>query len=196
MEKQKMTFGAHGDASIVRNLLEEQKMKFGTKWSWEHWRDGKLIDQWIDHNICTDEGITYALDAAFSGGTQITTWYVIIFEDDITPVAGDTYAAPSFTESIVYTGATPSGAFRQQWQEAGVSAKSLTNSANRATLDMTANKTIYGYGIVGGGSAASTLGDIAGGGTLYCAGRFITGSKDVENGDTLKVTVTLTGADV
>jgi len=166
---QKLTFGVVGNAEVIRNIHTAQKMRYHTVWHFEQWRKGKLIDKWSDENICTDEGITYALDAAFSSGTAIGTWYVIIYEDDITPVAGDTYASPSYTECTAYTGATPSGAYRQQWVEAGVASKSLTNSASRATLDMTATKTVYGYGLVGGGSAASTLGDAAGGGTLFCA---------------------------
>lgn len=176
----------------------EQKLKLGSIWEWEQWRPvsarsgaWSLVDSWEEHNICTDEGINHVLDAAFSGGTQITAWYVAIFEDDHTPAAGDTYATPGYTESTAYDEAT-----RPQWQEAGVTSKSITNSANKASFTINATKTIYGGALVGGGSAPSTKGDSAGGGKLYCVAQFSSGSKAVVDDDVLKVTITINGSDV
>ena len=160
-------------------------------WEWEHWRDGQLIDSWADGNLCTDEGINYYLDAAFSGATAITSWYVALFEDNHTPAAGDTYAVPGYTESTAYDEANRPG-----WQEAGVSSKTITNSANKASFTMNASKTIYGASLVGGGSAPQTKGDTAGGGTLFGMAQFSSGSKPVVDDDILKVTITITGSDV
>jgi|GEM_PF-1264941 len=191
MTNQKLVLGDSSDASIIKELIASGDIKIGSVHSFEHFRDGKLIDSWSEHNLCTDEGLTHMLDVVFSGGTAIGTWYVIVFEDNFTPVAGSTYASPGFTESTAYTEAN-----RQAWVEAGVAAKSITNSASKATLSINATKTIYGSALVGGGSAASTKDDQAGGGTLFNVVRFTSGSKSVENGDTLKVTITLTASDI
>jgi hypothetical protein len=59
---------------------------------------------------------------------------------------------------------------------------------------MNATETIYGAALVGGGSGATTKGDTAGGGKLWCAAQFAS-SKNVDSGDTLEITYTLTSAD-
>jgi len=170
--------------------MSGQKLGFGTRWDWEQWRNGKLLKKWNHGNICTDEGIASALDVAFSGATPITAWYIAPFENDHTPATGDSYATPGYTEATAYSEAN-----RQQWQEAGVAALALTNSANKASFTMSAAKTIYGAGLVGGGTDADTKGDAAGGGVLFASGSFGS-SVSLASGDVLKVTVTLTGSDV
>ena len=169
--------------------------RVGSLWEWEHWRKNKfgvsmLISRWADHNLCTDEGLNNLMDVHFSAATQITAWYVLIFEDNHTPAAGNTYAVPGFTESTAYDEAN-----RPAWQEAGVSSKTITNSANKATFTINATKTIYGGALVGGGTDADTKDDQAGGGVLYCESQFASGSKPVVDDDVLKVTITITGAD-
>jgi hypothetical protein len=160
-------------------------------WDIEHYRGGDLIAQDHVHNVCTAEGLNALLDIMFHGATQITTWYIAIFETDTTPSDATTYATPVYTE----TNAAYDGATRPEFVESAASSKSLSNTANKASFTMNATKTIYGAALVGGGSAPSTKGDTAGGGTLYCAAKFTT-SKAVEDDDVLKVTVTLTASDV
>jgi len=167
-----------------------QKPLIHSIWNWDLIRGGKLIDQWREKNLCTDEGLNKLLNVMFKGATQITSWYVAIFESNTTPAAGDTYASPSYTESTAYSEST-----RPAWTGGTVASKSVDNSASRATFTMNADKTIYGAALVGGGSAASTKADTAGGGTLYCSSKF-SASRALLNGDTLLVTVTLTSSDV
>jgi len=152
-------------------------------------RHGTL--KWIEDakNIMTDEGLNSVLDVMLHAATQLTTWYVAIFEDNHTPAAGDTYAVPGYTESTAYDEAT-----RPEYEEAAASGKSITNSANKATFTINATKTIYGAALVGGGTDADTKGNTAGGGTLLCSAAFDS-SKSVEDDDTLEVTYTLTAAD-
>lgn len=180
----------HADASIERGVSAVERALIGSLWQWEHYRDGSLIGQWADHNLCTDQGLNYLLGAGFSATTAITTWYIAVFDNNHTPAAGNTYATPGFTEATNYSGTRP------QWQEAGVSAKSITNSANKASLTFTSAATIYGAALVGGGSAATTKGNTAGGGTLYNVSQFSSGAKAMASSDVLKVTVTLTAQDV
>ncbi len=151
--------------------------------------DGKI--KWIDksHNLVTNEGLDSLLDVYLHAATQITTWYVAPFETDTTILATHTYAVPGYTESTAYSEGT-----RQEYEEAAASGQSITNSANKASLSINATKTMYGVGLVGGGSAPTTKGNTAGGGTLFCAVQFAT-ARAVISGDTLEITYTLTSAD-
>ena len=186
----KAKINVKADAYVERRVSAVEKALLSSNWEWEHWRDGKMIDEWADHNICTDEGLNNLLDVHFSVGTQITDWYILIYNTNTTPATGMNYATKVFTESTNYSGANRPG-----WTEAGPSSKSITNSANKASFTMSTAETIYGAGLVGGGSAADTKGDSAGGGVMYNVSDFSGGSKSVASDDILKVTVTLTIAD-
>jgi len=190
---EKSHFGAHIEASIERPaIIPPQRALIHSIWDVEHWRKDFLLSQTRDHNTVTNEGLDALLDIMFHAATQCTTWYVLIFETDTTPAAGTTYAVPVFTE----TNAAYDEATRVEYVEAAASSQSLTNSANKATFTMNDTKTIYGAALVGkGGVAASTKGDVAlADAFMYCASKFAS-SKAVISGDSLKVSITLTGAD-
>lgn len=139
-------------------------------------------------NLVTNQGKDSNLNIMFHGATQITTWYFILFEDDYTPLATNTYAVPGCTETTAYTEAN-----RPEFVEIESTAQSTDNSASKATFTFNDTKTIYGGGLVGGGSDANTKGDAAGGGTLYCLAKF-SETKPVVSGDVLKVWITLTAS--
>lgn len=179
------------DASAERAGSAVEKALIASRWEWEQWRGGELVDSWVERNLCTNEGLNYLLGAGFSAVTAITAWYVAIYDNNHTPASGNTYAVPGFTEATNYSEAT-----RPAWQEGGVSSKSITNSANKASFTFSSAATIYGAALVGGGSAATTKGDTAGGGSLYNISAFSSGAKGMASSDILKVTVTLTAQDV
>lgn len=168
---------------------------FRTKslWVWEKWspvnpRSGAylLTDRWEATNLTTDEGINHALDVVFSGGAQKTAWYIALFEDDYTPLSTNTYQVPGYTECTAYDeGARPT------WEEGGVSAKSISNTANSATFTMNAAKTLYGASLV----SANTKGDIVSGEVLYLSTAF-SAEKNMADDEVLRVTATITGQDV
>lgn len=166
------------------------RIPVGTLWEFEHFRKGKLIDQWQQGNVTTDEGLDAFLDIMFHGSTQITTWYMCTFEDDYTPLITNTYAVPGYTECEAIGEAT-----RPAFVEAAASSKVMTNSASKATFTYNATKDIYGAALVGGGTDGDTKGDAAGGGTLFASSAFDT-SKSVVNTDVLLITCTITLADV
>lgn len=166
------------------------KIPVGTLWQFEHFRKGKLIDQWEQGNVTTDEGLNAFLDIMFHADTQITTWYMCTFEDDYTPLISNTYAVPGFTECTAITEGT-----RPAFGEAAASAKVLTNNASKATFTYNATKTIYGAALVGGGTDPTVKGDVAGGGVLFASSAFDT-SKSVVSTDIILVTCTITLADV
>lgn len=152
-------------------------------------KEMKLIGRTECHNLVVSEGLDASLDIMFHGSTQITTWYCVIAETNTTPAAGMTYAVPVFTEWAAYDEAT-----RPAYNEAASSGQSITNSANKAELTANAAKTLYGAGLVGGGSAATTKSNTAGGGTLFNFGLFAS-SQAVQSGNVVNLTITITAAD-
>ena len=149
---------------------------------------GKIISEEFFKNLITNEGLDYLLNAGVHGGTAISAWYFAPFTDNHTPAAGDTYASPGYTEATTqYSEST-----RQEWAEGASSSQSITN-ASAATITASGAVTIYGAGIVGGGSAATTKGDTAGGGTLLASGLF-SSSKTLASSETLDLTYTLSAS--
>ncbi len=198
--KIKLGFGSVIDAIKIQVArmgkpgLDSIRFRIWSRWQWEHYRKKngiyRLVDEWENGNLCTDQGLTDNLGVHFSGDTQKTSWFLCTFEDNHTPAAGDTYAVPGYTECTAITEAT-----RPQWSEAGAAAKAISNTASKATFTYNASKTIYGGSLVGGGSAEDTKGDTAGGGVLFCESQFTGGSKAVVNTDILKVSVSLSVTD-
>ncbi|MEA3341913.1 MAG: hypothetical protein U9R15_18275 [Chloroflexota bacterium] len=186
----KAKFGDKVEALVEKGALGEGKLGITSAWEWEHWRGGKLIDEWKERNLCTNEGLDAVLNIMFHASTQITVWAVALFEDDYTPISTNTYATPGYTESSAYTEGV-----RQDFVEAAAASQSITNSASKAEFSINATKTIYGAALVGGGTDYNTKGNTAGGGTLFSSSKF-SSSKAVENGDTLKVTITITSSDM
>jgi hypothetical protein len=122
-------------------LMPQQGLLVGGIFSGEHIRKGEVIDAWEDHNLVVNEGLNSLLGIMFHGDTQITTWYMGVFEGNYTPVATVTAATitAASTESTAYDEAT-----RQAYDEAAAASQSITNSASRATFTFNATKTIYG----------------------------------------------------
>lgn len=143
-----------------------------------------LVSRERVHNLITNQGLDYLLDAGLSNGTQITAWYLAAFKTNTTPLASHTYAAPGYTE-IATTDVDE--ATRQAWTDGGVASQAITNGGAPAVYTAKTNVTVYGSSLVGGGSAPTTLGNTAGGGKEYAAGLY-TASKPLTDNDTLTVT--------
>lgn len=163
--------------------------KFKGEFIAECYRKGELIWREKTHNLITDEGLNHILNVVLHAATQITTWYCCLVETDTTPAAGQTYASPTYTESTSYDETT-----RPEYVEANSTAKSTTNSANKAAFTISATKTMYGASLVGGGTAPTTKGNTAGGGTLLCYAKF-SSSRAVVDNDVVNLTYTVTSAD-
>jgi hypothetical protein len=198
MEIGKSSMRANMAFEVISPRIVKPRFLVSSIWEVEHFRrkargamyDWALISKDRSHNLCTNEGLDRLLDVMFHGTTQITAWYVGLFEDDYTPLATNTYATPGCTESTTgYDEAT-----RPAYTEAAASSRVTTNAANKAAFTFNTDKTIYGGILVGGGTGAATKGDAAGGGALYCSCRF-SSSKTVADDDVLNVTVALTAAD-
>jgi len=152
-------------------------------------KDGNI--KWVEdtHNLITNQGLNHILNVVLDAATQITAWYCALVETDTAAAAGMTYAVPVYTETTTYAPGT-----RPEYVEAASTAQSTTNSASKAVFTMNATKTLYGAALVGGGSAATTKGNTAGGGTLLCYAKF-TASRAVVDTDVCNLTYTLSAAD-
>jgi len=163
----------------------ETRLAMSGKYIGQIIRKGKVIDEFEFDNLVVDQGLNYALNASFGQTSALTSWYIGLFEGNYTPVAGVTAAtiAGLATETTAYTSGT-----RPAWTTVSATAKSLTNSASRASFTFNATKTIYGAFLVSSSTKSGTSG------TLFSAARFTT-AKTVDTDDELLVTYVLTAAD-
>ena len=165
-------------------LVPASNLKVGGVFHGQIIRAGRVIDEWEDHNLVVNEGLDSLLNIMFHGSTQITTWYMGVFEGNYTPVSTVTAATitSASTECTAYTSST-----RPAYDEAAASSQSITNSASRASFVFNATKTIYGAFLVSTSTKSGTSG------TLFSAARF-SSSKSVVSTDELLLTYTFTAA--
>jgi hypothetical protein len=149
-------------------------------------RAGEVIDEFDCPNLCVDQGLNSLLNVYFDAATQITAWYMGLFEGNYTPVAAVTAAtiASAATETTAYNEAT-----RQAFTPAAASAKSITNSASVGTFTFNATKSIYGAFLISDNTKAGTAG------TLFSAAKF-SAAKSVVSGDQLLLTYTFNASSV
>src|ERR1700747_1523575 len=165
-------------------LIPDAALEVGGVFHIEHLRDGQLIDAWDEHNIVVNEGLNSMLGIMFHSDTQLTNWYVGLFEGNYTPVATDTASviASNATETTAYTSTT-----RPAYTVAAASGQQVTNTASTANFTFNANKTIYGGFVISDhtkGGAAGRRSCPPGSGT----------SRSVVSGDQMLVTYTLSAA--
>ena len=165
--------------------LPKAKVMLGGVFEVDHIRDGKSLGITRDHNIVVNEGLNSILSVVFNAGTQITAWYVGIFEGNYTPVATDTAAniTANSTECTAYTEST-----RVAWVEAAPSGQSITNSASKATFTCNASKTVYGAFLASASAKSATTG------TLMAASKF-SASRAVVNLDSLLISYSFAASD-
>lgn len=139
-------------------------------------RDGRVELETL-HNLQPEEGRDHMMKAIWKGGTQVSTWYIALFEGNYTPQP-DIKAADFPTvaqECTAYSSTT-----RKEFVSGPVSSGALDNSANRAEFEFTADKTVYGGVITSSSTKGSTNG------VLISAVRFAS-PKVCEAGSILRV---------
>lgn len=149
----------------------------------------EFTSDWVGSpNIVTNEGINDNLEAYLNGGTQITTWYLTMFTDNVTPLATHTAAAPGVTEIAL---ADVAESVRETYNANTAASQSIDNVAG-PVAQYTADQTFTGYGamLIGGGTSA--FGN--GAGVLWCSSLF-GASKPMVALDTIDITYTINGAD-
>lgn len=166
-------------------FLPKSKIWIGGQFEHDVLRAGKLLGAARDPNIVVNQGLNALLDIMFHAATQITAWYVGIFEGNYTPVATDTAAniAANSTECTAYDEAT-----RVAYDEAAASGQSITNAASKATFTMSASKTVHGAFLVSASAKSATTG------TLFSASKFSAARAVVDN-DQLLISYVLSASD-
>lgn len=147
-------------------------------------KDGNVTDREVIHNLMPLEGIHHVLGTVLKSGTQVTLWYIGLFQAAYTPTTNDVMSTfPALaTEATDYTSST-----RIAFEPGTISAGSVDNVGNEAEFAFTTTRTIYG-GFIGSSSAKGSTS-----GVLLSAVRF--GSpKSVDASSTLRVTAGFTMA--
>ena len=137
-------------------------------------------------NTVVNQGLIYKMGSALLGTTPITSWFVMLISATPTIAVGDTYASHAgWTEETDYDETT-----REAWIGVATgTAGEASNTASRAEFTVSVGgMDIGGCAFVGGGSAPSTKGDTAGGGTLLSAAAFSGGDRSLLESDVLRVT--------
>lgn len=167
-------------------LLPPQKLHVGGKYTGQIIRQGEVIDEWEDDNLVVNEGLNALLGIMFNAQTQISTWYLGLFEGNYTPVATVTAATfvAAATECTAYASAT-----RPVFNEDAPASQVINNATNRASFVFNATKTIYGAFLTSNSTKSATSG------TLFSAARFGT-SKSVVSSDELLLTYSFTASSV
>lgn len=157
-------------------------IKVGFEYHFEAWLHDVLVDEWDEHNLVPLEGLVHILGVTLKGVTQVTQWYLLIYEGNYVPISGDTGATfpGSATESTAYAEST-----RQAFVTGSTAGGTCDNTASPAQFTMNADKTIYGGAIVSAAAKGNTT-DV-----LLSAVKFST-PKVLSNGTVLKVTAGLT----
>jgi hypothetical protein len=154
------------------------KCRIGFRYKFEHYRNGELIGEEIVDNIIPDEGITYLLNAGLNAGSQLSSWFVGIYEGNYTPVAEDT--AATFPGSSTEITTAYSEATRVALVPDDIEEGLWSNAGTPAEFTFTAPKTVRGGFI----SSSGTKGGVTG--VLLSAVKAGT-ARDVIVGDVLKV---------
>lgn len=141
-------------------------------------KDGNVVDSETVHNMIPTEGLNHALGVIFKGTSQVTSWYLGLYEGVYTPASDDTAAtiASDATECSAYAEST-----RVPFVSGAVASGSVDNAASRAEFTLNANKTIYGGFLVSSSTKGGTNG------VLLSVVRF-TSPKVLESGSVLRVT--------
>jgi len=149
----------------------------------EHIRAGKVIGKQEFSNGITDQGMLYLLDAAFHGDAQVTTWYIgLINSLSYTGLsAADTMASHGgWIECTTY-----GEGMHPQWTCGGAATRAITNAAT-VDFSLNATKTLKGVYFTSNATKGASSG------TLWSTALFVAPIA-VNDGDTLKVTYTVTG---
>jgi hypothetical protein len=153
--------------------------------------DGRL--RWRDtaKNGVTSVGLDYVLNTCFRGTTPITTWYLGLVDNagwtgyNLTDTMASHSAPNTWAENTDYSNGS-----RPQWSPGAPSGNAISNGT---TADFTMNpssgtRTIKGLLCVSNNTVGGTSG------TLFSTASFSGGTQTVNNGDTLKVTYTMSAA--
>lgn len=147
-------------------------------------RDDSLKALYEFPNGIVDVGLNHILDTQFNGGTPVTTWYIgLVDNSGFSAFAdGDTLSSHAgWSESTTYGESN-----RVTWASDAAGTRAISNSV---TADFSVNATGNLKGIFVSSNNVKSTGNT---GTLWSTAAF-SSVVATANGDTLKVTYTISG---
>lgn len=146
--------------------------------------DGELKGTYDFPNGIVDEGLNHILDTQFHATSQVTTWYIGLVDNSGWTAFADADVLSShagWAELTDYTEAN-----RVTWAEDAAATRSITNTT---TADFSINVNNNVKGVFVSSNNVKSTGNT---GTLWSTAAF-SSVVVVQNGDTLKVTYTVSG---
>lgn len=121
----------------------------------EEIRNGEVVYREEAHNILPVQGVNHLLGVLAAGETQVSAWYLMLYENDYVPVSSDTAATfPVIAaESVAYVNPT-----RHELVFGPPTAGTLSNTDNRAEVEFNSSRIIRGGGIISTPAKGSTAG--------------------------------------
>jgi len=165
--------------------LPKSKIMIGGEF--HHTVNGK--DLQIDKNIVVDEGLIYILNTSIGAVAQEASWFVAIFKNNYTPVAGDTAALFPGVGVADEASAEYDEGTRPAYTPNGTTSTVITNSSSPAAFTMNTTVSIYGAHMMSNSTKAGTTGSL-------CAAAKFSAVRALVSADVLNVTYQLTIADV
>lgn len=147
-------------------------------------RDDNLKAIYDFPNGIVDEGMEHLLDVGFHGSSQTATWYIGLVDNSGFSAFADVDTLSSHSGWSEFTSYTEAN--RVEWQEDAASSRSISNST---TADFSINASGNLKGIFVSSNNVKSTGNT---GTLWATAAF-SSVVATANGDTLKVTYTISG---
>jgi hypothetical protein len=140
-------------------------------------KDGKVKSSEAIHNLMPDVGRDYFLNAALTGGSAYSTWYIGLFGNDYTPVAASTMSTiiDEAGEVTAYDSTT-----RIKLEPDALDSGVYSNSETKAEFLATGDMTVRGGFITSGSAQGGSTG-------LLLSAVLFTSPKVLEEGETLNV---------
>jgi hypothetical protein len=138
-----------------------QSLKIGGTFTYEHIRNGEVIDTWSEHNIVVDEGLDYALGTAFASTSPSANWYIGVFKNNYAPIAANVIATFPGVGVAGESTTEYNETNRPTWTQAGVATRSITNAVSPAVFTFNTSVSIYGAFLANSNVKGGTTGKLA-----------------------------------
>ena len=185
MHPDKMGFNQEVNVDIERKREKAAELFMSGQFIIEHFnKKGEKIGEYTVKNGVTNVGLNTVLDVMFHNTSQHPTWYIGLVDNSgwTAWAAGDTMSSHAgWSEATQY-----SESARQPWTEGAAASQSITNSTT-VDFSINATKTLKGIFITSDNTKSGTTG------ILWATGSF-SSTVSVSNGDTLKITYTVSAA--
>ena len=130
------------------------KPTVGFVYTFRHFRNGELLDEFAVKNLMPYQGVNHMLDVLANGGAQVTAWYIGLYGNNYAPLPSDTMATfPALAGELSgYTGN------RQSFVPNPAASGVLSNAGQEAEFTITTTQTVRGGFIASHATKGSTAG--------------------------------------